>query len=367
MKIGVPKEIKIRERRVALTPAGVAALVADGHTVFLEKDAGIGSGIPNEGYIKKGARILDTADAVWAEADMIIKVKEPVEPEFGRMKEGQILFTYLHLAPAPELTKKLLEKKIIGIAYETIQPDDGTLPLLAPMSEVAGRLSIQMGCAALEAKNGGKGLLLSGVSGVAPGKVVILGGGIAGVNAAHVAVGIGAQVTIVDININKLRYLDDIFFSRAVTLMSNKTNIEEAISHADLVIGSVLIPGAAAPKLITKQMLGIMQPGSAIVDIAIDQGGCAETSRATTHDDPFYIVDGIVHYCVANMPGAVPHTSTYALTNATLPYVIKLAKKGMGALADDRALAKGLNVYKGKLICRQVAESLKMHCEQIQF
>jgi len=368
MKIGIPKEIKVRERRVSCTPSGVVALKQGNHQIFVEKNAGIGSGFTDEEYIKAGAQILATADEVWAEADMIIKVKEPVEPEFARMKKGQLLFTYLHLAPAQELTDKLLDRGVIGVAYETIQTDDGALPLLAPMSEVAGRLSVQMGCAALEAKNGGKGLLLSGVAGVAPAKVTIIGGGISGINAAHVAVGMGAQVTILDVNIDRLRYLDDIFHSRAITLMSNPHNLEESVYNSDLVIGAVLIPGSATPKLIKKDMLSKMIPGSAFVDIAIDQGGSAETSKATTHDDPTYIVDNIVHYCVANMPGAVPRTSTMALTNATMPYAVKLANMGLDkALASDKALAKGLNVYKGTLTCKEVGESLGMKYEIMDF
>jgi alanine dehydrogenase len=368
MLIGVPKEIKTRERRVSVTPAGVATFTAHGHKVFVETSAGVGSGITNEEYVKAGAVILDTADQVWKEADMIIKVKEPVEPEFSRMKEGQILFTYLHLAADETLTKKLLDRKIVGIAYETIQLNDGSLPLLAPMSEVAGRLSVQMGCAALEAKNGGKGLLLSGVPGVPPGKITILGGGISGINAAHLAIGMGAQVAILDINIQRLQYLADIYHSRLVTVMSNPGTIEEFVTQADLVIGAVLIPGAKAPKLITRGLLKKMKPGSAFVDIAIDQGGCAETSRPTTHDEPMYIEENIVHYCVANMPGAVPRTSTFALTNMTLPYAVRLADKGYEkALKDDPCFARGLNVHRGKLTCGMVAEAFGMKCEDAGF
>ena len=368
MKVGVPKEIKVRERRVALTPAGAAALTARGHEVFLEDNAGVGSGLSNEEYVKAGATILPNADAVWAEADMIIKVKEPVEPEFDRMKEGQLLFTYLHLAPDEVLTQKLLDRKIIGVAYETMMADDGSLPLLAPMSEVAGRLSVQMACAALEAKNGGMGLLMSGVAGVAPAKVAIVGGGISGVNAAHLAVGMGAQVTILDVNMDRMRYLEDIFHSRAVTLMSNATNLEESMYDADVVIGAVLIPGAATPKLIKKDMLKNMKRGSVLVDIAIDQGGFADTSKPTTHDEPTYIVDDVVHYCVANMPGAVPRTSTFALTNATLPYALELADKGAeAALKDSATLAGGLNVYKGTLTCKEVADSQQRSFEAIRF
>ncbi len=368
MKIGVPNEIKIRERRVALTPAGVFALVEKGHEVFVEKNAGIGSGITDEDYARMGAQILATPAEIWGEADMIVKVKEPIDPEFERMQPGQILFTYLHLAADEILTRKLLERKIIGIAYETIQLNDCSLPLLTPMSEVAGRLAVQVGCNCLETRNGGKGLLMSGVPGVAPAKVTILGGGIAGVNAAQLAMGMGAYVTILDINLNRLRQLDHLFHSHVITLMSNPTNIEASVTQADLVIGTVLIPGARAPKLIKRSYLQQMEPGSALVDVAIDQGGCAETSRPTTHDDPTYIVDGIVHYCVTNMPGQVPRTSTYALTNATLPYVLALANKGVKkALHDDPALAKGLNLYKGKLTRKEVAEAVNLEFEEVKF
>ncbi|MEJ5361614.1 MAG: alanine dehydrogenase [Spirochaetota bacterium] len=368
MKIGLPKEIKVKENRVALTPSGVNALISHGHTVFVEQNAGIGSGFENEEYERAGAKILKKADDVWAEADMIIKVKEPLEPEFERMREGQIIFTYLHLAADEGLTRELLDKKIIGVAYETIQLEDGSLPLLAPMSEVAGRLSIQMGCMCLEAKNGGKGILLSGVAGVPPAKVTIIGAGIAGTNACHLAVGVGAEVAILDISAQRLRYMQDIFKGRVVTVMSNKANIWDFVTKADLVIGSVLIPGAKAPKLITRDMLKNMQKGSALVDIAIDQGGCAETSKPTTHDNPIYIEEGIVHYCVANMPGAVPRTSTLALTNVTLSYIIELADKGLEkAMKDNRALFKGLNVYKGKVTYDHVAEAFNMPYEKVSF
>ena len=368
MKIGLPKEIKIKENRVALTPSGVNALISHGHTVFVETHAGEGSGFSDDEYMKAGAKILKNADEVWAEADMIVKVKEPLGPEFERMKEGQIIFTYLHLAADEALTRELLDKKIIGVAYETIQLDDGSLPLLAPMSEVAGRLAIQMGCMCLEAKNGGAGILLSGVAGVPPAKVAIIGAGIAGTNACHLAVGVGAEVAILDVNAQRLRYMQDIFKGRVITVMSNKANIWDFVTKADLVIGSVLIPGAKAPKLITRDMLKAMRRGSALVDIAIDQGGCAETSRPTTHDDPIYIEEGIVHYCVANMPGAVPRTSTYALTNATLSYVLELADKGLDkAMRDNKALHKGLNVYKGKLTYDHVAEAFNMPYETIEF
>jgi len=361
MKIGVPTEIKTLEKRVAVTPSGVMTLVDDGNMVYVQSGAGLGSGFTDEMYRIAGAEVLPEAADVWQAADMIIKVKEPIDPEFSYMKEGQLLFTYLHLAADENLTQKCLNAGINGVAYETIQLDNGSLPLLAPMSEVAGRLSIQMGCAALEAKNGGKGLLLSGVPGVKPAEVVIIGGGISGVNAAHLAVGMGARVTLMDVNLERLRYLEDIFHSRAITMMSSRNAIEDAVAGADLVIGSVLIPGAKAPKLVTKEMIQTMEKGSALVDIAIDQGGCFETSKPTTHDEPMYIVSGIVHYCVANMPGAVPHTSTYALTNATLPYARELASKGLlKAMDGNAALAKGLNIYKGTLTCQGVADSLGM-------
>lgn len=368
MIIGVPEEIKIREKRIALTPAGAHALKRLGHTVFIEDGAGLGSGIPNEDYEKAGAEILKTAAEIWSRSDMIIKVKEPVGPELTMLREGKILFTYLHLAPDEKLTRTLLERKTIGIAYETIQLENGTLPLLAPMSEVAGRLSVQMGCAALEAKNGGKGLLLPGVPGVAPAKVTILGGGIAGLNAAHIASGMGAEVRILDVKIERLRYLADIFHSRVTPLMSDRINIEKCVKDSDLVIGAVLIPGSRAPILLDRGMIASMEPGSAFVDISIDQGGCSETSRPTTHDNPIYIEHGVVHYCVANMPGAVPRTSTYALTNATLPYVIAIAEKGyQKAIKEDRALSKGLNTHLGTLTCREVGESLGMSWEKVYF
>jgi alanine dehydrogenase len=358
MHIGIPKEIKAREGRVAVTPAGVAALKSHGHDIFVESGAGLGSGIPDAAFEKAGAVLTPDPDFLWSSSEMIVKVKEPVEPEFGRMHEGLVLFTFLHLAAAEKLTRELLDRRVIGIAYETIQLEDGSLPLLAPMSAVAGRLSIQMGCACLEAKSGGKGILLSGVPGVRPARVAILGAGISGLNAAHLAVGMGAQVTILDINQKRLNYIEDVFHSRIVTLMSNPINIVESVKEADLVIGSVLIPGAKTPHLITRELLREMEPGSALVDIAIDQGGCAETSRPTTHDNPTYIEEGIVHYCVTNMPGAVPRTSTYALTNVTFPYVLELAGKGWErALHENRALAKGLNVYEGVLTNRKVADA----------
>jgi alanine dehydrogenase len=359
MDIGIPREIKTREGRVALTPAGAAVLVQHGHRVYVEKGAGLGSGVSDAAFEHSGAVVLDARTALWDAAQMIVKVKEPLDSEYACMHEGQILLTFLHLAASRELTGELLNRKVIGIAYETIQLEDCSLPVLAPMSAIAGRLSIQMGCSCLEAKNGGKGLLLSGVPGVRPARVAILGAGISGLNAAHLAVGMGAAVTILDVNQRRLNYIEDIFHSRIVTLMSNPMNVEESVRTADLVIGSVLIPGARAPHLITRGLLGEMEGGSALVDIAIDQGGCAETSRPTTHDQPTFIEEGIVHYCVTNMPGAVPLTSTHALTNATFPYVLELADKGWErALHENRALAKGLNVFRGMVTNQRVAEAL---------
>jgi len=359
MKIGIPKEIKTREGRVAMTPAGIRALVQHGHEVLVEKGAGVGSRISDAAYKQVGARLIDRAETVWADSEMVVKVKEPVEPEYGYLRKDLILFTYLHLAPNAQLTLELMERKVTGIAYETIQMEDGSLPLLIPMSQVAGRLAIQVGCSCLEAHHGGKGTLLSGVPGVQQARVTILGAGIAGINAAHLAIGMGAQVTILDINQKRLNYLEDIFHSRAVLLMANMENVEKCIVNSDLVIASVLIPGAKAPHLVSRELLKKMEPGSAIVDIAIDQGGCTETSRPTTHDDPTYVEEGIVHYCVANMPGAVPQTSTYALTNATMPYVLELADKGWKrALRENKSLLSGLNVLRGRLTNRKVAEAL---------
>ncbi len=367
MKVGVPTEIKAEENRVALTPAGAAAFVSHGHNVFIQKGAGSGSGLTDEEYQAAGAKILPDKEAVWAETDMIIKVKEPLGPEFDLM-EKQILFTYLHLAADEELTKKLLKTNIVGIAYETIQLTDKSLPLLAPMSEVAGRLSVQMGARCLEAISGGSGILISGVSGVPPAKVVILGAGIAGSNACFVAVGMGARVTILDVNPVKLRYIHDVMGGHVVTVMSNRANIEEEVLSADLVIGSVLIPGAKAPKLVTRDMISRMKKGSAIVDIAVDQGGCMETTKPTTHSDPIYIVDDVVHYAVANMPGAVPRTSTFALTNATLSYALDIADKGVEkAVKDDNALMKGVNVMDGNVTCSAVADAFDMDCVDLDF
>jgi alanine dehydrogenase len=363
MLIGVPGEIKMDENRVAITPSGVSAYVGNNHEVLIEKGAGEGSGIGDKAYVKAGAEICDDVEMLWERADMVVKVKEPLEPEFDRMREDQILFTYLHLAADRALTEKLMEKKVVALAYETIQLDDGSLPLLAPMSEVAGRLSIQMGAYCLEAKNGGSGVLLPGVSGVMPAKIVIIGAGIAGMNACFVAVGIGARVSIMDINPARLSYVHDIMGGHVSTLMSNPANIEEEVASADLIIGAVLIPGARAPKLVSREMLKRMRRGSALVDIAVDQGGCCETSRPTTHREPTYMEERIVHYCVANMPGAVPRTSTYALTNATLQYGLDLANKGWErAVEEDPVLRKGVNVADGKITYAGVADAFGMDC-----
>ena len=358
MKVGLPKEIKDNEYRVGLTPAGVNALVNAGHEVFVQKTAGEGSGFADDDYVKAGGQLLDTADDVWQTGEMIVKVKEPVQPEYARMRENQLLFTYLHLAPEFELTKQLLERKVTGVAYETITDKRGRLPLLTPMSEVAGRMAVQVGATYLEKMNGGRGILLGGVPGVTAARVVIIGGGVVGTEAAKMAVGLGAHVTIIDKSLDRLRELDDIFLSKVQTLASSRYAIHEAISHADLVIGGVLIPGAAAPKLVTRDMLKDIPNGAVLVDVAVDQGGCFETTHATTHSNPTYYEEGVLHYCVANMPGAVPRTSTFALTNATLPYALDLANKGFeAAIADDEGLKEGVNTYAGKLTYEAVAES----------
>ena len=359
MRIGVPTEIKDNEYRVGLTPSGAQDLVAHGHTVYVQKGAGNGSGFDDKEYEVAGAKILPDADAVFNESDMIVKVKEPIEPDLKRLKDGQLLFTYLHLAPVPDLTAALLKKKIVGVAYETITDErKRTLPLLTPMSEVAGRMSVHVGAYYLHKPNHGRGVLLGGVPGVLPADVVIIGGGVVGTNAAKMAVGLGARVTILDTNLDRLRQLDDIFRGTVQTLASNKAHLADAVRRADLLIGGVLIPGAAAPKLVTREMVGEMKKGSVIVDVAIDQGGCVETAHATTHSDPVYEVDGVVHYCVANMPGAVPRTSTIALTNATLPYTRMLANYGFDkAVRDNPGLAEGVNVYQGEITYEAVAES----------
>lgn len=361
MIVGVPKEIMNNEYRVALVPAGVRDLVESGHRVLVEKSAGEGSGISDEAYFQMGAEVRESAKAVFDEAEMIVKVKEPLPEEYDLFNEGQILFAYLHLAPALELTKALLRQKVVGIAYETIQLEDSSLPLLIPMSEIAGKLAIQAGAYYLQKENGGSGVLLGGVPGVSAGNVAIIGGGTAGTNAAKIALGMGACVTVLDINIDRLRYLSDIFEGKLTTMASNKSNIEAAVADADLVVGAILIPGAKANKLITMDMLTKMRKGSVIVDVAVDQGGCCEASRPTTHDNPVFTTEGILHYCVTNMPGAVSRTSTFALTNATLPYIIKLADMGyQKAIQTDNALRKGLNVFKGKVVSAPVAESLQL-------
>ena len=357
MRVGIPTEIKSDENRVAITPSGVAAFRAHGHEVTVQEGAGQGSAIPDAAYERAGATIAGTAAAVWERADFILKVKEPLDPEFELMQPGQVLFTYLHLAASKPLTERLLDRRIVGVAYETVQLADGTLPLLVPMSEVAGRLSIQAGATSLEMISGGKGLLLPGVSGVRRGRVTIIGAGIVGLNACVVGVGFGADVTIIDINPLRLAYVRDVVQGHVTTLMSNAANIEIAVTEADLVICAVLIPGAKTPRLVTREHLRRMEDGSALVDVAVDQGGCAETSRPTTHHDPRYIEEGVVHYCVSNMPGAVPHTSTYALTNATLAYALDIADRGWKAAATDPVLEWGVNLVEGRVTHAAVAEA----------
>jgi alanine dehydrogenase len=361
MMIGVPKEIKTSENRVGLVESGVKALVREGHKVIVEKDAGLGSGITNEAYERAGAQIIDTKKDVYAKADMIIKVKEPLPEEYPMLREDQILYTYLHLAPEPVLTKALLDRKVKGVAYETIQLDDGSLPLLVPMSEVAGRMATQVGASYLQKDRGGKGVLLGGVPGVERGRVTILGGGVAGINAAKMAVGLGAQVTMLDVNHKRLEYLDDIFAGKIQTLFSNITNIEKVVPKTDLLIGAVLLPGAKAPHLVTREMIRQMEKGSVIVDIAVDQGGCIETCRPTSHKEPTFVEEGVIHYCVPNMPGVFSRTSTYALTNVTLKYALMLANLGVEeACARDKALYKGVNVYRGDCTYAEVARDLNL-------
>jgi len=361
MIVGVPKEIKDNENRVGLVPAGVRALTDHRHTVLVEAHAGEGSGISDAEFRAAGVRIVPQAAAVWKKADMIVKVKEPLESEFKFMRDGQIIFTYFHLAPMPRLTKALLDRKVTAVAYETIRETDGSLPLLTPMSEVAGRMSIQVGAQYLEKINGGRGILLGGVPGVPPAQVVILGGGIVGMNAAKMALGMGAQVTILDKNLNHLRYIDDVFGGHVATLASNTHTITESLKKAGLLVGAVLIPGASAPKLVTRKMIRQMKKGSVIVDVAVDQGGCMETTHPTTHSHPTFFVDGVLHYCVANMPGAVPRTSTFALTNATLPYGLALANHGfLKAVKASQALREGVNTYRGHLTYEAVARAQKL-------
>lgn len=360
MIIGVPKEIKNNEYRVSITPGGVNELVKIGHKVIIEKSAGVGSGISDEEYKNAGAVIYKDGSEVYRDSDMIIKVKEPLESEYELLKPGQILFTYLHLAPNKPLTDVLIKKKVTGIAYETVQLPSGILPLLAPMSEIAGRMSVQVGATLLQKYNGGAGVLLGGVPGVLPGEVLIIGGGIVGLNAAKMAVGLGAHVTIMDVNALRLAYIDDLFFGRVSTLTYNEYNIAQMVRRADLLIGAVLVPGAKAPKIVKEDMVKMMKPGSVIVDVAIDQGGSIETiDRVTTHDNPSFEKHGIIHYSVANMPGAVPKTSTYALTGVTLPYIEKIANNGVKrALLEDDALLLGLNTYNGHITCKAVSEAM---------
>jgi alanine dehydrogenase len=367
MIIGVPKEIKNNENRVALTPAGAAELVKRGHEVFVQATAGDGSGFADEAYVHAGAKILPTIEEVYAIAEMIIKVKEPIQSEYNLIKKGQILYTYFHFASSEELTNAMIKAEAVCLAYETVELEDRSLPLLVPMSEVAGRMSVQEGAKYLEKTYGGYGVLLGGVPGVPPAKVLVLGGGIVGTQAAKIAAGIGADVTIMDISLKRLRYLDDIMPANVKTMMSNEYNIREMVQTHDVIIGAVLIPGAKAPKLVTRDMLPTMKPGTVMVDVAVDQGGCFETTKATTHDDPTFVIDHVIHYCVANMPGAVPRTSTLALTNATLPYAVQLADKGWKkACTDSEPLKKGLNVVNGKVVYKGVADAFGLPFHDVQ-
>jgi len=366
MIIGVPKEIKNNENRVAVTPAGVREMVAQGHKVYVQASAGLGSGFSDDDYRASGAEMLPTIEDVYAVAEMIVKVKEPIEPEYPLVRKGQVVFTYFHFASDRGLTEAMIASGAVCIAYETVRPADGTLPLLIPMSEVAGRMSVQEGCRFLEKPQGGRGILLGGVPGVKPAKVLILGAGVVGRNAALMAAGLGADVTIADISLPVLRHVADVMPRNVKTIFSSRHNIEQELPGTDLVIGSVLIPGAKAPKLITRDMLRLMRPGALLVDVAIDQGGCFETSHPTTHSDPTYVVDGVVHYAVANIPGAVPFTSTLALTNATLPYALHLAAKGWKqACREDAALRQGVNVVDGKVVFPAVAEAWGMPLHEL--
>jgi alanine dehydrogenase len=361
MRIGILKEIKVAENRVSMTPAGAEVMVHHRHEVLVEKDAGIGSGFTNEAYRKAGARLVETAAEVYAEADMVMHVKEPQPSEYALIRPDQIIFTYLHLAADKKLTKALIKTKSINIAYETIQKADRSLPLLVPMSEIAGRMAVQEGAKYLEMPQGGKGILLGGVPGVVPGTVVIIGAGVVGINAAKIACGLGAKVYLLDTNLDRLRYLSEVMPGNCITVMNSLPTLRTLLKDADLVIGAVLIPGAKAPKLITRPMLKCMKPGTVLVDVAIDQGGCFETSSPTTHTQPTFEVDGIIHYCVANMPGAVPKTSTIALTNSTLPYALEIAEKGwQTACRENHEIALGINVVQGKITCKGVAEAFGM-------
>jgi len=366
MLIGIPREIKAGENRVSVTPAGVAEYARHGHQVLVEKSAGSGSSISDEAYIQAGARVVETARDVWSQAEMIIKVKEPIDPEFSLMREGQIIFTFLHLAADYELTRSMIGKKVIGVAYETVQLADGSLPILKPMSEIAGKLSVQFGAQALEAIHGGRGVLIGGAAGVAPARVVILGGGTAGLSACSVALGMGAEVSLLDINSAVLDRAQQAFRERFTAMLSEREAMRQLAAGADLVIGTVLIPGARAPRLVTRDMIKKMKKGSAIVDVSIDQGGCIETSRPTTHSAPFYIDDGVVHCCITNLPGTVPLTSTYALSAASLPFGLELADKGISkAAAENPALTKGVNLFRGIVTCRQVGEAFGLPCEPL--
>jgi alanine dehydrogenase len=367
MVIGVPKEIKSNENRVALTPAGALELTRRGHSVFVQSTAGVGSGFEDKDYIDAGATILATADEVWAKGDMIMKVKEPIAEEYPRCRANQLIFTYFHFASSEELTHAMIKSGAICLAYETVETKDRQLPLLIPMSEVAGRMAVQEGAKYLEKPVKGRGVLLGGVPGVPPGKVLILGGGIVGTQAAKMAAGLGAMVTILDVNLTRMRYLSDVMPANVVTEYSNEYNIRRLIQTHDLVIGAVLLPGAKAPNLITREMLKLMRPGTVVVDVAVDQGGCMETTRPTTHADPTFIIEDVVHYCVANMPGAVPFTSTVALTNATLPYAQQLAEKGwQRACAENQELKLGLNVVKGKVVYKGVAEAWGLPLQTVE-
>jgi len=367
MIIGIPKEVKDNEYRVSLTPGGAETLTQAGHTVLIQAGAGEGSGFADEEYAEAGAKIVSGAAQTWNQAEMVMKVKEPLLQEFEFLREGLLLYTYLHLAAEPEVTKQLLERKVTAIAYETVQLPNGSLPLLTPMSEVAGRMAVQVAAHYLEKMNGGRGKLLGGVPGVRPSDVVVIGGGTVGVNAAMMALGMGAHVTIIDINADRLRYLDEVLHGKNLTtLSSNPRNVADSVRHADVVIGGVLLPGAKAPHLVTREMIKTMAPGSVVVDVAIDQGGCVETARPTSHSDPVYVVDGVIHYCVTNMPGAVPRTSTYALSNATLPYALKLANLGFAeAMKSDSALAKGVNTYAGHVTCEGVGIAHELECKPL--
>ncbi len=366
MIIGVPKEIKNNENRVGMTPSGVQEMTKNGHVVYVQATAGVNSGFSDDAYTAAGAKILPTIEEVYASADMIVKVKEPIECEYKLVRKGQLVFTYFHFASSEPLTKAMIESGAVCCAYETVERKDRSLPLLIPMSEVAGRMATQEGCYFLERPRGGKGKLMGGVPGVKPAKVLVIGGGVVGTAAARTAAGMGADVTICDVSLPRLAYLADVMPKNVKTLMSSEYNIREELKSADLVVGSVLIPGAKAPKLVTRDMLALMEPGTVLVDVAIDQGGCFETSHATTHQEPTYYVDGILHYCVANIPGAVPYTSTLALTNATLPYALQLANKGWRkACADNEELRKGLNVVEGKVVYKEVAEAWGMPFEEL--